>query len=762
MSKIFGKDSSPSNRPARNTVDFSYSNHLTLKMGGLYPVMCKEVLPGDSVRLTTTFGLRFMPLYFPVQSRIRAYIHYFYVRSRNLWDDWPDFISNTKKNLVRPFIAGTTSQYNSMLATGKLADYLGVPTTVSGSYGRSLSVVKDNAITHAGCINTVNAKSGIRTVSISVPSTTPNDTYTSWFNLISSKELDLSQINTVKNPFVASNVVCNVGPVTDKIAQVELLFSNIKSILPEVPVPNSPLNLFLDVKLKNVVDPKGTIPLFGSISLASGSPSSFNHLINIPYGVYSTYSYSPDSLTASFRIPVSLPAEYVATAGDNDYFRVSLYMNSYIFMSPTGAPSDTKYYLGDASLELYSSFPKDINEFTSLRPYGIPNSDYNDRIPILAEPFRAYESIYNAFYRDERNNPFLINGEPEYQKFLPVTTGGADTYNYSLHYRNWEQDQFTTAVPSPQQGIAPLVGIESTGVASFVDPETDKTYRVQLTTSDDGDTVTGVEYLENIPKSVARSLVNVATSGISINTFRNVNSYQRWLETNIRKGFKYKDQIEGHYGVDVAYNVLDMPEFIGGVTEDIQVQQINQNSQSTDSSPLGSFAGQAYALGSSKNTVSKYFDEHGYLIGILCVAPVPSYSQVLPKMFLKNELLDIYFPEFGKIGYQPITYKELCPIQSIASGSDPAEVFGYQRPWYDYLSSIDEVHGDFRTSLRDFLINRVFDNKPVLGPDFTVMDPSQLNDIFSVTSDNDKILGQVYFDMQLKRPIPLSGIPSLE
>ena len=82
-------------------------------------------------------------------------------------------------------------------------------------------------------------------------------------------------------------------------------------------------------------------------------------------------------------------------------------------------------------------------------------------VNISALPFRAYESIYNAFYRDQRNNPYMINGVPEYNKWIPTTDGGMENHVYSLHYANWEQDFLTTAVQSPQQGIAPLVGIVS-------------------------------------------------------------------------------------------------------------------------------------------------------------------------------------------------------------------------------------------------------------------------------------------------------------
>ena len=110
---------------------------------------------------------------------------------------------------------------------------------------------------------------------------------------------------------------------------------------------------------------------------------------------------------------------------------------------------------------------------------------------------------------------------------------------------------------------------------------------------------------------------------------------------------------------------------------------------------------------------------------------------------------------------QPITYAEVTPLQAFQEGK-LNDVFGYQRAWYDLISKTDEVHGLFRSNLRNFLINRTFDGTPELGAEFTVMDPDQINDVFAYTENTDKILGQIYMDIKKKTPIPLYGVPKLE
>jgi hypothetical protein len=81
-----------------------------------------------------------MPMVFPVQTRMRASIAYFRYPLRALWKDYKDFIGNFREGLEEPYHDfRNQSMVDKMLGTGKLMDYLGVPTTVVGKYGVSAS-----------------------------------------------------------------------------------------------------------------------------------------------------------------------------------------------------------------------------------------------------------------------------------------------------------------------------------------------------------------------------------------------------------------------------------------------------------------------------------------------------------------------------------------------------------------------------------------------------------------------------------------------
>lgn len=734
MSSPFGKNTSPANKVKRNTFDLSRSSNVSLRFGRITPFMCLPVLPGDSAKLSLNFGIRAMPTAFPVQTKIRADVHYFYVRNRNLWKDWPNFIGMTGNSVGYQLPKIENSDFKLDCYTdGSLADYLGVPTSITGNKSYTSPLSWDGLFTNS-----------------------PNSLL--WHPLDSSA----SCVQTFK----PSDLTTADGAI----------FSCFLT------APNS-----LGVAgIDKGTQVKITLQFNGSGDDFNNVISYFNRQREVPVDGFLTYSPSQgDFIDLNC---VGTPVSSYTSRVDFNSSRTIDFI--FTFNSrPSGLPQNPGYVYFVLAWRQSNRHPLpfapsdfEISRYTisSSNRYGhINGKDWADGDPSLlpdlnAMPFRAYESIYNAFYRDQRNNPFILNGIHDPNVYLPTTDGGEDVHYYEWRYRNWEQDFITTAVPTPQQGIAPLVGISSSGVATF-ELSDGTPYKVELTTSEDGDTITGAKYTKNLPNEVARSLVNVATSGISINDFRGVNSLQRWLEMNMRRGLKYKDQIKSHFGVDVSYAELDMPEFIGGATQFFDSMQINQTNSGTSNDPLGSYAGQLACVGGSKHRVKHYCDEHGYIIGLISIVPVPAYSQLMPKDFIKSSPLDYFFPEFGHLGMQPITYNEVCPLQALATDINPNSTYGYQRAWYEYLSATDEVHGDFRYTLRDFVLYRDFGRVPSLSEEFLTVRPEQLNDIFTVNSVPDPsnpsgeekvlidpFLGQLHIDCVMKRPIPRFGIPRLE
>lgn len=403
-----------------------------------------------------------------------------------------------------------------------------------------------------------------------------------------------------------------------------------------------------------------------------------------------------------------------------------------------------------------------------------------------AYPYRAYEAIYNSFYRDTRNNPRLVNGVPVYNKWLPSRASGEDKINYGFHRSNWSPDAFTTAVPDPQQGLnAPLVGLTTytrsialdngeykNEVATAIVDEDGKAYGLDFKSNEDGTALTEVTYTElgqNPALTSIQTMADLANQGFSIETLRSVNAYQKYLELNMRKGYLYKDIIQGRWDITIKYDELLMPEFVGGMSRELNTNAVTMtysdpSSGGSYADTLGNQVGISGVYGNMDNSIEFYCDEESIVMVTMTIVPLPIYSQITPKQFFYRTTLDAFQPEFDHIGFQPILARELSPVPA---SDDPNKIFGYQRPWYEYLWKPDTAHGDFRLSLRNFLMQRHFITNPELSSSFLTVDRSQLNDVYAVqsvdnTPINDHYFGYIKFNFTARLPITRVAIPRLD
>lgn len=753
MANIFRKKDAYIDRVNRSTFDLSFVNNLTMKFGAITPVCLLPASFGDSFQINARFNLQLLPTVFPIQTQLYVRLHFVYVRTRTLWKDWMEFFGGNE-TVTPPWIDPTAEdtvqghkQFNIAddLQTGSLADYLGVPTTITGSYGHEY---ESNKVAYDR-LKGVNFSTNI--------SSTP---------AIAHPVFPASQVSG--SPDASLPDFYN-RQVDKPLAQI---FASNSWAGPSVGYKSNYIGV------PYIWDPS----LIGIDTIEFRIPTKWFSNVNSPFwiGFYdnggekvSQFSYSAftsSSIRGDYYV-VSAPKSNFLNAVqlvfwvdirklNPDYVR-TVHVSSYT----TGSSSSTGD-LYSINVLNYFYYTFSTTEWTKPEaancPFYTPTSDLPS-IPLSALPFRAYESYYNAFGRDIRNNPFIVDGKPEYNKYVPSTEGGRDTYKYQLHYANWEADAYTTALQSPQAGVAPLVGITSLGEATFRDAAGTE-YHAQLETADDGDTVTGFQMRSsNAPADVVKNLIGMATSGISISDFRNVNSLQRFLEIRVRQSPRYKNLVKGLFDVNLDYDELMMPEFLGGISDTIPVYKVTQTTP-TEGNPLGSFAGQGSLQSGMRHVIRKYCPEEGYILGVMSVVPAANYSQLLPPHFTRMNLLDWHFPQFNNISYQPMLYKHLCPYQAYAVNPQSLNnVFGYQRAYWDLISSFDEVHGEFRDSMRNFLINRVFDKAPELSKDFLLVNPDHVNDVFAMTSENgDKILGSIAFDITKKTTIPRNSIPHIE
>lgn len=753
MANVFKENAEVNNTPNLNNFDLTKRNHLSLKMGVEYPILCQRVVPGDSFRIDAGFGLRFMPMPFPTQTPMRAHVHYFLCYDRNHWDDHANFIQGLDENAVKPYINQTKDFYK----TGSLADYLGVPSTLVAN-----SVVAANfEFVSPDEVNFPIVTAPVQPALVSLPFRGLN-TYFPFRNATSFLEQGLTSLSCFTSRFRKDNTGTRIFENTG----IMYLTKSFRQKL----VLNEPSVQF---SLDGSQSPTGLNDVIGNLILfVSGKADADSDGWSPVYSV----DFNPAGLPISHYREL---AEFQRNLADNGevYFRLGFMIaedsmsnskiySPYLGISGTSEPRNFDEY---AYLGALNDFYFEILNTTDISELPEASNPYNpgnpDGIRLNAIPFRCYEAVHYAYYANSVLQPLKVNGEVKYNQYNTTKVGGADITPYHLFTRNWEYDFLTSALPSPQQGPAPLVGMTALGDITIEDENGVTTFHADV---DNHGNITKVVATSPVASTEhARTAMNMAAVGMNINDFRGTNALQRWLELNMRKGYKYIDFIKGHFGKAPSHLAMDMPEYVGGFSRDVVVNSISQTANINEQSVLGDYAGQASVLGSSNGTINVHADDYGYIIGILTVTPVPAYSQLLPKFFLEREKLDYYFEEFSQIGMQPITYEEVCPLNAYQEYLQDhtkrlTDTFGYQRPNYDMVANVDEVHGLFRTDLNSYLINRLFVGRPELGSDFITINPKETNSIFTYTqSDGDVIIGEVVQVIHAKRPVPRIVIPSL-
>jgi len=393
--------------------------------------------------------------------------------------------------------------------------------------------------------------------------------------------------------------------------------------------------------------------------------------------------------------------------------------------------------------------------------FGLPI----DRAPVVANqsvsalPFRAYNLIYNEWFRDEN----LIAS-------ASVATGDgtqlASTIGVSgLPFRRGKsQDYFTSALPWPQKFTAPSIqsAVSGLGIASAdLNVGTGPIGSVIDTFSQPNNTSYSNAYTAAVTpywmKATAAGYPQVYAEA-SVNSFRQAFLVQQLLERDARGGTRYTEIVRSHFGVVSPDARQQRPEYIGGGSSALNVTPVAQTTGG---------AGTIGVLGAAATSVGKHMasyasTEHGYIIGLISVRSELSYNLGIPRTFSRQTRYDFYWPSLAGLGEQAILLKE---IYSTATSTDN-NVFGYQERWQEYRTRYSEVTGRFRTnalnSLSAWHLAQNFTSTPVLGQTF-IQDNPPMDRVLAAgataAEQNIEYLADILIQREAVRPLPMFGTP---
>lgn len=409
-------------------------------------------------------------------------------------------------------------------------------------------------------------------------------------------------------------------------------------------------------------------------------------------------------------------------------------------------------------------------------PTGVPGLSVN------ALPFRAYALIMNEWFRDENlSDPLVVPlddatvaGVNTGAYITDVAKGGLPFVAAKYH------DYFTSCLPAPQKGpdvtipvaaaadlpVVPLAkNVDSSlltgSLTKFFDPADGTFVGSGMASESDGLNISRQNGF-NVNFSNLWAVQSGVASAATINQLRLAFQIQKLYEKDARGGTRYTEILKTHFGVTSPDARLQRPEYLGGNRIPVNINQIVQQSATTEgSTPQGNPVGLSLTT-DNHSDFTKSFTEHGFILGLMVARYDHTYQQGLDRMFSRKSRFDYYWPVFANIGEQAVYNKEIYAQGSAADD----EVFGYQEAWADYRYKPNRVTGEMRSSYAQSLdvwhLADDYSALPSLSDSWIREDKSTVDRVLAVQSSvSNQLFADIYVENRCTRPMPMYSIPGL-
>jgi hypothetical protein len=419
---------------------------------------------------------------------------------------------------------------------------------------------------------------------------------------------------------------------------------------------------------------------------------------------------------------------------------------------------------------------------------GVPTKSIeaatNNTTEINALPIRAYVKIWNEFFRDQNvGNPATMTTGDEDRTYDDDTAVESDKKALTSAIAGGRclpvsrfHDYFSSCLPYPQRGPevtialtgnAPIKMFDDNGINGPTNPATlwmsgNAAYLAQ---NDANETIMALGSTEQTGgESVARYIATDLSSieAATINQLRQAFAVQHYYEALARGGSRYREQVRALFGVSISDKTVQVPEYLGGGRYHVNINQIVQTSgqQTENDTPIGE-TGAMSVTPINESSFTKSFEEHGFVIGVMCVRHNHSYQQGLERFWSRSDRLDYYFPQFANLGEQPVKKKEIM----LTGTATDDETFGYQEAWADYRMKPNRVSGKMRSNAEGTLdfwhYADNYKDVPTLSQEWMNEGKTEIERTLIVQNEP-QFFGAIRVMNKTTRCMPLYSVPGLE
>lgn len=430
---------------------------------------------------------------------------------------------------------------------------------------------------------------------------------------------------------------------------------------------------------------------------------------------------------------------------------------NFITGGPTGNDATAHPYILNSAM---SGAAGNNAGVSTLADYmGVPTAGSTASLPYNALPFRAYDLIWNEFYRDE-----------DLQTALTISTAdGADsTSNTALQNISWEKDYLTSSRPWVLKGPSvtlplgasapvinaagnPGISLKGGGSGTTGAMTTDASLFLKAAVGANQGSV-----LVGNPSGLIADLSSAA--GIDINTVRHAFALQRFEEARARYGSRYTEYLR-YLGVRSSDARLQRPEYLGGGRQTIQFSEVLQTGGTSTGAQTGVGTMAGHGISAMRtNRYRRFFEEHGIVMTLMSVRPRTMYTQRTKRGFIRGiggyagsttgTKEDYWQRELQHIGQQG-----LSGIEADAQAAFNV-AFGYQDRYDEYRREESSVAGLFRSTLNTWHLSRDFGSAPSLNSTFVSCVPTTR--VYADTA-NDNLYVMANHSIQARRLVAREG-----
>lgn len=273
---------------------------------------------------------------------------------------------------------------------------------------------------------------------------------------------------------------------------------------------------------------------------------------------------------------------------------------------------------------------------------------------------------------------------------------------------------------------------------------------------------------ETIQQVNGIAAVSTASGSFTIDSLNLAQKVYNMLNRIAVSGGSYYDWQEVIWGERVT-GAVETPIYIGGTSSEVVFEEVvstsDTDTKSAGQQPLGSLAGKGKLMSKRNGSIKVKCNEPCVIMGIVSITPRVDYAYG-NKWFMTeiNSMDDLHKPALDGIGWQDLLGERQCWTATHIGGQGEIikDAIGKQPAWLNYMTAVNEVHGDFADNRKAgyMVLKREYHN--INNPYSSYINPTSYNYAFAVSDIYAQNFWlQIAIDCIARRKMSAKQIPNL-